>query len=133
MKKIKGYIFSRPFFNERAPQHIQNIVIRDFCKKNNLHHSLSAVEFTMKESFKTLNEIINNMRNLDGIVAYSLFQLPINDDDRKRMVNKIIKKKKTFYFALEELKISNTIDFQKIENIWLIKKSLPNCLKKFNC
>ena len=33
MKKIKGYIFSRPFLDERAPQHIQNLVIREFCKK----------------------------------------------------------------------------------------------------
>ena len=87
MKKIKGYIFSRPFFKERAPQHIQNIIIRDFCKNNNLHYSLSAVEFTMEESFKTLNEIINNMKNLDGIVAYSLFQLPVNDEVRQKIVN----------------------------------------------
>ena len=103
MKKIKGYIFSRPFFKERAPQHIQNIIIRDFCKNNNLHYSLSAVEFTMEESFKTLNEIINNMKNLDGIVAYSLFQLPVNDEVRQKIVNKIINKNKIIYFALEDL------------------------------
>ena len=36
MKRIKGYIFSRSFMGERAPQHVQNIVIRDFCKKNSL-------------------------------------------------------------------------------------------------
>ena len=30
---FKGYIFSRPFFGERAPQHIQNIILRDYCKK----------------------------------------------------------------------------------------------------
>jgi sporadic carbohydrate cluster protein (TIGR04323 family) len=132
MKKIKGYIFSRPFFKERAPQHIQNIIIRDFCKNNNLHYSLSAVEFAMEESFKTLNEIINNMNNLDGIVAYSLFQLPVNDEARKKIVNKIINKNKTIYFALEDLKISNSNDFQKIENIWLIKKALPRCLKEYN-
>ena len=33
MKKVRGYIFSRPFMGERAPQHVQNIIIRDFCKK----------------------------------------------------------------------------------------------------
>ena len=29
MKSLKGYIFSRPFLGERAPQHIQNIVLRE--------------------------------------------------------------------------------------------------------
>ena len=33
MKRARGYIFSRSFMGERAPQHVQNIVIRDFCKK----------------------------------------------------------------------------------------------------
>ena len=34
MKNVKGYNFSRPFFGERVPQHVQNIVIKDFCNKN---------------------------------------------------------------------------------------------------
>ena len=34
MKKIRGYNFSRPFMGERVPQHVQNIVIKDFCQKN---------------------------------------------------------------------------------------------------
>ena len=130
MKKIKGYIFSRQFLNERAPQHIQNIVIREFCKKEKLHYSLSAVEYAMKNSHKTLYQLINELRSLDGIVAYSIFQLPFNDIERNKILNKIIKKKKTFYFALEDLKVSNKNDFQKIEHIWLVKKALPHCLKK---
>ena len=31
--KLKGYIFSRPFFGERVPQNVQNIILRDYCKK----------------------------------------------------------------------------------------------------
>jgi len=130
MKKIKGYIFSRPFLEERAPQHIQNIIIREFCKKEKLHYSLSAVEYAMKDSYKTLYQLISNLKNLDGIVAYSVFQLPFNNFERNKILKKVIKKKKTFYFALEDLKLSNKNDLQKIENIWLVKKILPHCLKK---
>ena len=32
-KGFRGYIFSRPFMEERVPQHVQNIVIRDYCSK----------------------------------------------------------------------------------------------------
>ena len=130
MKKIKGYIFSRPFLDERAPQHIQNIIIREFCKKEKLHYSLSAVEYAMSNSYKTLYQLINYLKKIDGIVAYSVFQLPINNVERNKILKKVIKKKKTFYFALEDLKVSNKNDLEKIEQIWLVKKTLPYCLKK---
>ena len=84
MKKIKGYIFSRPFFDERAPQHIQNIIIREFCKKEKLHYNLSAVEYAMSNSHKTLYQLINDLKNLDGIVAYSVFQLPIDNIEKRK-------------------------------------------------
>ena len=130
MKKIQGYIFSRPFMDERAPQHIQNIIIREFCKKKNLHYNLSAVEYAMDNCHKTLNQLISNLENLDGIVAYSLFQLPFDDEERYKILKKMLKRKKSFYFALEDLKLSNLDDFIKIENIWMVKKALPFCLKQ---
>jgi len=132
MKKIKGYIFSRPFLDERAPQHVQNIVIRDYCKKENLHYGLSAVEYAMKNSYKTLHQLVNNLKSLDGIVAYSVFQLPSDDLERKNILKKIIKQKKTLFFALEELRLSTNDDLKKIDNIWLVRKILPNCLKEIN-
>ena len=130
MKKIKGYIFSRPFLDERAPQHIQNIVIREFCKKEGLNYSLSGVEYAMKDSYKTLYQLINELKKYHGIVAYSLFQLPFNDIERNKILKKILNKKKTFYFALEDFRLSTKKDLKKIENIWLVKKALPFCLKK---
>ena len=36
MKNLKGYIFSRPFLGERVPQHIQNTILREYCKKKNI-------------------------------------------------------------------------------------------------
>ena len=52
MKKLKGYIFSRPFLGERVPQHIQNIVLRDYSRKLNINFLLSATEYqTTKSSY----------------------------------------------------------------------------------
>tara|TARA_B110000858_G_C17641993_1_gene398526 strand:+ start:398 stop:793 length:396 start_codon:yes stop_codon:yes gene_type:complete len=129
MIKIRGYIHSRPFMGERVPQNIQNLVIRDYCEKNNLFYNLSASEYSMSNSHKILDQVIEELKNLDGIVAYSLFQLPIDNKKRYTLLNQIIKKKKKFYFALENMKLVNRDDLEKIENIWLIKKALPDCLK----
>ncbi len=136
MKNVRGYNFSRPFMGERAPQHVQNIVIKDFCTKNKLNFLLSATEYSMKNSSYILNELINDLDNLYGIVAYSIFQLPENEKKRKEMLQTIIKKKKKIFFACENLKVSNKNEMIKIETIWKIRKTTDNFnysqLYKFN-
>ena len=131
MKKIRGYIFSRPFLNERVPQNVQNLLIREFCKKEELFYNLSASEYAMSNCYKILYQLMNELKNLDGIVAYSVFQLPEENNKRNKILKEILKKKKFFYFALENLKVSKFSDIQKIDNIWLIKKTLPYCLNKY--
>ena len=130
MIRIRGYIFSRHFMGERVPQNIQNLVIRDFCEKNNLLYNLSASEYAMPRCHKILDQVIKELKSLDGIVAYSVFQLPEDNKKRYAVINRMFKKNKIFYFALENMTIKNQEDLETIENIWLLKKKLPNCLKK---
>ena len=54
LKKKKGYNFSRPFLGERAPQHVQNIIIRNYCEKNNYKFLLSSTEYSKKTVFTYL-------------------------------------------------------------------------------
>tara|TARA_B100000945_G_C20401811_1_gene607774 strand:- start:1187 stop:1597 length:411 start_codon:yes stop_codon:yes gene_type:complete len=129
MKRVKGYNFSRSFMGERVPQHVQNIVIKDFCQKNNLNFLLSSTEYSMKNSSHILNQLVNNLRNIDGIVAYSIFQMPYNDKKRINIFKKILKNKKKIFFACENLKISNSKEIKRIEKIWGLKKISENCLK----
>ena len=126
MRNVRGYNFSRSFMGERAPQHVQNIVIKDFCNKNNLNFLLSATEYSMKNSTYILNELINDLENLYGIVAYSIFQLPENEKKRKNMLNKILKKKRKIFFACENLKVTNKNELEAVETIWRIRKSTDN-------
>ena len=124
MKKVRGYIFSRTFVGERVPQHVQNIIIRDYCKKNSLDYLLSASEYKMKNSFLILSDLISNFNDIFGIVAYSLFQLPGDYNERNKILGKIIKKKKVIFFAVEQMKVSNLEEQNNINSIWEIKKIL---------
>ena len=130
-KKVRGYIFCRPFMGERAPQHVQNIVIRDYCKKNKLSYLLSATEYGMSNSHLMLEKVLVELKSkkIDGIVAYSLFQLPENKKSRLKIYKEILKMKKEIHFSVEGLKISTQKEVKKIEDIWLIKQTLPNCPK----
>jgi len=127
LKDYRGYIFSRHFFGERVPQRVQNLVLRDYCRENKLHYLLSAVEYRMNGSFLILNSLLSELDDIDGIVFYSLLQLPVNNAKRKEVFIKIFKSSKSIHFALEGLVVENEIDYQRIENIIQVKKEIEFC------
>ena len=45
-----------------------------------------------------LNQAINELNHLDGIVAYSLFQLPEVKKERELIIKKLLDSGKTFHF-----------------------------------
>ena len=129
MKNLKGYIFSRKFYDERVPQHIQNLVLRNYCQVNKLNYLLSATEYAMKGSSLMLNKILNEIEEIDGLVFYSLFQLPQNKLERQKIYKIILNFKKEIHFAVEDMKIKSVNDIEDIEQIIQIKQNLPYCLK----
>tara|TARA_B110000259_G_scaffold174616_1_gene209107 strand:- start:313 stop:1368 length:1056 start_codon:yes stop_codon:yes gene_type:complete len=122
--KLKGYIFSRDFFGERVPQNVQNIVLRDYCKKNKHTFLLSGTEYTFKKSSCILFEILEKLNNYDGILFYSLYQLPEDKEKRKEFFKKIIHKKKQIHFTLENIILKNMKDVDYVEKIFLLKQSI---------
>lgn len=114
---------------ERVPQHVQNMVLRNYCTKNNKKYLLSAAEYAMNDSYLVLNQILNELQDVDGLVFYSLFQLPTSQLKRLSIYNKILDFKGELHFAVEGLKITCREEINKIETIWLIKQTLPKCYK----
>jgi sporadic carbohydrate cluster protein (TIGR04323 family) len=127
MNKVRGYIFSRPFMGERVPQHVQNLVIRDYCIKNNLQYLLSATEYAMPGSYLIHEQVMNDLASVDGVAAYSVFQLPENASCRKIIYQQILNLKKTYHFAVEGFDFNDEQGCDRIEMLWQIKKTLPFC------
>ena len=86
---------------ERVPQSVQNLVLRNFCKNNNLTFELSSTEYAMDKSYHVLNQLLVNKKN-KCIIFYSLFQLPENDNLRNKILKKFIKRKKKTDFCVRE-------------------------------
>ena len=126
-KRFRGYIFSRPFMEERVPQHVQNIVIRDYCSKNDFQYLLSGTEYAMDNSFLMLRQLVKSLPSIDGIVAYSIFQMPEDNDERYSILNNFLLLKKEIHFAVEGLCLNDSKTLENIENIWKVKKTLAYC------
>jgi sporadic carbohydrate cluster protein (TIGR04323 family) len=112
---------------ERVPQNVQNIVIRDYCSKKDIHYLLSATEYAMENSALMLRHLVQDMTAIDGIVAYSIFQMPEDDNERQSIFNSVLSLKKEIHFASEGLSLNDIDTCNHIERIWQVKKTLPNC------
>ena len=61
MSGFQGYVTSRPFQGQRVPQHVQNLVIRDYCHKKRLQYRLSATEYAMAKSHLILQQVLEDL------------------------------------------------------------------------
>jgi len=125
MIKLKGYIFSRKINNSSIPQNVQNIVLREYCKRNNFFFILSDSEYSLKNSFHVLEGILQSTNTYDGILFYSIYQLPLDNEKRKKILIKLLTNKKQIHFAQENYQINNKYQINKIDNILKVNINLP--------
>ncbi len=124
---FKGYIASRPFHGERVPQHVQNLVIRDYCQRKCFRFLLSATEYAMPGCFMILDQLIDEIAEVDGIVAYSMFMLPDDPARRGRIYRSILDAGRSLHFAVEGLRINDAPSLSRIEDIWRVRLALTDC------
>ena len=125
---FRGYISSRPFGGQRVPQHVQNLVIRDYCKRRQLNYLLSATELAMPETYLMLAQLREQVEEIDGVVFYSIEQLPTQEEDRSEFFSRMISTRRVSHFAVEDLCISDFQDLERLEQLFRIKRVMPNCL-----
>ena len=111
---------------ERAPQHVQNIVIRDYCERAGYQYALSATEYAMSGSSLMLVQLVESIQSVDGIVAYSLFQLPEDQKMRERLCKAVLKAGKELHFAVENIAASSENSLARLEVLWRVKQSASN-------
>ena len=129
MRGFQGYVTSRPFQGQRVPQHVQNLVIRDYCQGRELIYLLSGTEYAIPGSSLMLQQLLDGLEQLDGIILYSLFQLPENKSSRQTIYQQVLAQKKSLHFAVETLVLQEEQDCQRIEDIWgvfQVMQYMPN-------
>jgi sporadic carbohydrate cluster protein (TIGR04323 family) len=122
MSGYQGYVTSCAFKGARVAQHIQNIVIRDYCSKMGFKYLLSGTEYAIPGSCFILQALVDNLPSIQGIVAYSLFQMPLDSSIRQNYFLEIIRLGKEIHFAVEGISISCMEDLRRADDIWLISE-----------
>ena len=122
--RLRGYIFARPFMGERAPQHVQNIILRDYCSKRGHELLLAATEYAMPDSFLILESVLDDLASVDGVVFYSIYQLPIDRKKRESVYARVLAANKSLHFAVEGMTIGKSSDVDAVEQCLLVKATL---------
>jgi len=120
MKGFRGYVSSRPFQGQRVPQHVQNLVLRDYCQRRNMKFLLSVTEYTMPDCMMMFDALLGDLEQLEGIVAYSLFQMPRNKNQRLEIYENVLGAQRCLHFAVETISLSLKKDIARIEDIWSV-------------
>jgi sporadic carbohydrate cluster protein (TIGR04323 family) len=118
----RGYIGARPLNGSRTPQHVQNIVIRDYARRKNLNYLLSAAEHIMPGSYMILEDLLDELPRLGGIICYSIFMLPEDGHRRRAIYDRVLREGCDLHAAVEEVMIASKDDIQAVEDILLINK-----------
>lgn len=118
----RGYIGVRPLNGSRTPQHVQNIVIRDYARRKNLNYLLSAVEHIMPGSYMILEDLLDELLRLNGIICYSIFMLPEDERRRRAIYDRVLREGCDLHAAVEEIAIASKDDIRAVEDILLINK-----------
>ena len=115
MEHARGYIFSCSFRGQRIPQRVQNIVINDYCIRNNFQFVVSRAEYVFHREASQLRACLEE--NLNHIVFYSLLQMPSRSEQRRLLYNAVATGTKNIHFAVEGIILANIEDCNLVELI----------------
>ncbi len=117
---FRGYIASRPVREQLTPQHVQNVMVRDYALRNGLDYKLSAVEYAMPGCYLMLETVLAELPKLEGIIFYSVFQLPSNALRRQEVYNRVLHSGASLHGAIEGFSLSRASDVSRFEDMFLV-------------
>jgi len=93
-----------------------------------MEYLLSATEYVMAGSYFMLQSVLEELSEMEGIVCYSLFQLPYDNSKRREVYDAVLSANKQIHFSLESLAVTRVEEVDRVENIWKVGKMLPAAL-----
>lgn len=115
---LRGYIASRAVRGASFPQRLQNLLVREHAVRLGYAFKLSATEYAMPGCYMMLENLMQELPALQGIVAFSLFMLPQSKERRFAVYHRILESGAEFHGALENVVLKTQSDISQIEDIF---------------
>ena len=116
----RGYVASRSVRGQEWPQHVQNLVIRDYAQRNGMHFLLSATEYAMAGCYMNLETVLTELPRLEGVLCFSIFMLPQRRCRRETLYQRVFDTGASIHGALENIAITGPADVTRLEDIFMV-------------
>ncbi|MGH7327911.1 MAG: LIC12192 family sporadic carbohydrate cluster protein [Polyangiaceae bacterium] len=114
---FRGYIASRPVRGNTTPQRVQNLVIRDYCARRGTRYLVSLTEYAMPGCYMMLENVLQELPKIEGIVCFSAFMLPPQRDRRRQIYARIFEAGASLHAALENIALISAADVERFEDL----------------
>lgn len=121
---FRGYIGSRLYGGQRTAQHIQNLAIRDYAARHGLRYLLSATEYSMRNCYMMLEDVLNQIQACEGIILFSMHMLPRSPDYRRQVYERVLECGRELHTAQEEIAVRSFFDADRLEETLLIQQAI---------
>lgn len=118
----RGYIASREVRGQLWPQHVQNLVVRDYAQRNGLDYLLSATEYAMQGCYMNLNAVLEELPRIEGVILFSVFMLPESRERRMALYERVFDAGADLHGALESMAIRTLEDVARLEDILAVQR-----------
>ena len=125
-KVLRGYLSSRKLEGSRFPHRVQNLMIREYAHRRGGRYELSATELSVPGSYKVLVDLVEARNQYDGIVFFSLMQLPKKPGLRQWLYHSLHKDGKSLHFCLEQIDMHSDKSTGRVEELLAVKKALED-------
>ena len=75
----------------------------------------------MDDHFLMLEQLLDELQILEGLILYSLFMLPLDIKQRSQVFDKVLKNNAIVHCAVENISISNQNDIERVNDIFLVQ------------
>lgn len=76
----------------------------------------------MPGSYMILEDLLDELPRLNGIICYSIFMLPSDEARRCEIYDRVLREGGDMHAAVEEITLASKADIQAIEDILMVQK-----------
>lgn len=120
--QLQTYVSSRKFGEWKLPVPMQNIIMKDYCDKNNYIFNVSMNELNISCSLTILNTILKNLKNDQGILMCSYKMLSPNTNEVLKLLRTGLENGIEWHFVFENIQIKDVSSLDEFLNLISLNK-----------
>ena len=121
---LRGYMGARMALGRSVPQSVQQLVMREYCRRHGLTYLLAATEYCLPGSTIVLGGVLDELERIDGLVFYSVLLFPARRVERMELYRRIIERGAVLHTAVEGIVVASWEDARRVEDTFLVMEVL---------